>query len=68
MYVGTVPFKGANPINVYRDIKNRKISWPEEDKMKEIFSEEAVHLIDQMIQIEPTHRLGHNLESIALLK
>ena len=68
MFVGTVPFKGANPITVYRDIKARKISWPSEEKMEEIFTPEAVDLINRMIQIEPTARLGHNLESTQQLK
>lgn len=63
MFVGTVPFKGANPITVYRDIKARKISWPDEQKMQDLFIPEAVDLINRMIQIEPTARLGHNLES-----
>lgn len=31
-------------------------------------SQEAKDLIDRMIQVEPTHRLGHNLESIAIMK
>ena len=31
-------------------------------------SKEAQDLIDKMIQINPSDRLGHNLESIALLK
>lgn len=31
-------------------------------------SEEAIDLINRMIQIEPQNRLGHNLESIGMLK
>ena len=31
-------------------------------------SPEAKDLIDRMIQVEPTNRLGHNLESLAVLK
>jgi len=29
MFVGKVPFKGTNPVVVYKDIKERKIGWPE---------------------------------------
>ena len=31
-------------------------------------SKDAQDLIDKIIQIKPSDRLGHNLESIALLK
>lgn len=34
MFVGTVPFKGTNPMTVYRDIKTRNIQWPEAEKMQ----------------------------------
>jgi len=30
LFVGKVPFKGTNPMVVYKDIKERKIGWPEE--------------------------------------
>ena len=28
MLVGQVPFKGTNPKNVYKDIRDRNIGWP----------------------------------------
>jgi 3-phosphoinositide dependent protein kinase-1 len=31
MFTGYVPFKGTNPHTVYKDIKNRKIGWPDEE-------------------------------------
>ena len=68
MFVGTVPFKGTNPMTVYKDVKNRNIQWPPEDQLQKIMSREACDLINRMIQIEPKHRLGHDLESIKLLK
>ena len=33
MFVGTVPFKGTNPMTVYRDIKQRNIQWPDPEKL-----------------------------------
>lgn len=49
MFVGTVPFKGTNPMTVYKDIKNRNIQWPSEDKLEKIMSKEACDLINRMI-------------------
>ena len=55
-------------MQVHRDIKDRKIGWPEKEQLDKIMSIEAQDLINRMIQIEPQHRLGHNLESIQMLK
>jgi serine/threonine protein kinase len=63
---GIVPFPGTNPAKVYDDIKNRKITWPADTE--EIMSKEAIHLIDNMIKIAPNQRLGHNPETLKLLK
>jgi serine/threonine protein kinase len=49
MFVGTVPFKGTNPMKVYADIKSRNIQWPEQEKLEKKMSKEAYHLIDCMI-------------------
>ena len=68
MLTGTVPFKGSQPHMVYKDIKNRNIQWPDVEKKRECMSEAAEDLINRMIQIEPTHRLGHDLESVRLMK
>jgi serine/threonine protein kinase len=62
MFIGTVPFKGTNPMKVYNDIKARNIQWPE--NKDEIISKEAQDLINRMIQVEPNQRLGHDLESL----
>jgi serine/threonine protein kinase len=61
MLAGHVPFRGSNPPTVYKDIKNRNIHWPE--NLDEVMSKEAQDLINRMIQIEPSARLGNNLES-----
>ena len=34
LFIGTVPFKGTNPMTGYKDIKNRNIGWPAEDVVK----------------------------------
>lgn len=65
---GKVPFPGTNPDKVYDDIKHRRITWPMDNIIDEIMSKEAQDLINRMIQISPGNRLGHNLESIAILK
>lgn len=49
MFIGTVPFKGTNPMKVYADIKARNIQWPEESILATKMSKEAAHLIDCMI-------------------
>ena len=66
MFFGVVPFKGTNSQVVYADVLNRNIQWPKpaKDKLEDILSEPALDLINRMIQVEPTNRLGHNLESI----
>ena len=51
-------------MKVYQDIKNRNIQWPPDHKVPDA----AVDLINRMIQVEPEHRLGHDLESLKLLK
>ena len=68
MFTGVVPFRGTQQFSVYKDIKNRNIGWPEPEILEKIMSPEAKELIDLMIQVEPTQRLGHNLESIAVMK
>lgn len=67
MFTGYVPFKGSNHA-VYKDIKERNIQWPLEHVLEEIMSKEAYDLINRLIQLEPTNRLGHDLESLKVLK
>ena len=56
-------------MTVYRDIKARKIQWPEdEESYNKKMSIEAQDLVNRMIQLDPQNRLGHNLESIKVLK
>ena len=66
MLAGHVPFRGSNPPTVYKDIKQRNIHWPE--NLDEVMSKEAQDLINRMIQLEPSARLGNNLESTQILK
>jgi 3-phosphoinositide dependent protein kinase-1 len=68
MFTGYVPFKGTNSHTVYKDIKNRNIGWPDRDVVNDIIPLEAQDLINRMIQIEPSRRLGVTLESIQTLK
>ena len=49
MLTGTVPFKGSQSHQVYKDIKNRNIQWPEDCKKRQLMSEEAEDLINRMI-------------------
>ena len=34
MFIGTVPFKGTNPMVVYKDIKERNIQWPKDESFR----------------------------------
>jgi len=68
LFIGTVPFKGTNPMKVYQDIKARNIQWPPEEKLNQLMSPEAIDLVNRMLQVSPKNRLGHNLESLAILK
>lgn len=68
MFTGTVPFKGTNPHKVYADIKNRNIQWPEPEILEKKISMEGQDLINRMIQIDPTQRLGSSLDSMKVLK
>jgi serine/threonine protein kinase len=68
MFCGFVPFKGIQQNQVYRDIKERKIGWPERSELETFMSKEAEDIINRMIQLEPQHRLGHNLESLKMMK
>ena len=63
---GTVPFPGTNPAKVYEDIKARRITWPADTES--IMSKEAIHLINIMLQLSPGNRIGHDPESLIVLK
>ena len=41
MFCGFVPFKGVQQMQVHRDIKERKIGWPEKENLDKIMSIEA---------------------------
>ena len=56
---GYPPFHADTPDQVFDNIVNRRIAWPEDDEEVEV-SIEAKHLIDKLIQLDPTERLGAN--------
>ena len=49
MFIGTVPFKGTNPMTVYKDIKERNIQWPKDDSFRKTMSNEAIDLVNKML-------------------
>lgn len=53
MYTGKVPFPGMSETQVFPLILGRKIDWPKEE-----FDPCLKDLIEQLIQMEPTDRLG----------
>jgi len=55
-------------MKVYADIKARNIQWPDDEVLKPIMSLEARDLIERLLQLSPGNRLGHNMESMKVLK
>ena len=68
MFINKVPFPGTMPMKVYADIKARNIQWPDDEVLKPIMSLEARDLIERLLQLSPGNRLGHNMESMKVLK
>ena len=66
MLTGSVPFTGTNPSVVYSDILKLNLHWPKDSK--ESISPEARDLLDRMLQLDPTKRLGCTLESLQYMK
>jgi serine/threonine-protein kinase RIM15 len=58
---GFPPFNADTPEEVFDNIVNRRIAWPEEDDEVEV-SSEAKDLINKLIQLDPRERLGANKE------
>ena len=56
---GYPPFNADTPEQVFENIVNRKIAWPEDDDEIEV-SQEARDLVNQLIQLDPRERLGAN--------
>lgn len=54
MYTGKVPFPGMSEMACFPIILKRQIDWPKNLEM----DAEFVDLIDSLLQLEPTDRLG----------
>lgn len=57
---GIPPFNADSPEQVFDNIINRRIAWPDDDDVE--ISPEAKDLIDKLIQLDPADRLGANKE------
>ncbi|RMZ84594.1 hypothetical protein DV737_g1151, partial [Chaetothyriales sp. CBS 132003] len=55
---GYPPFNADTPDQVFDNILNRRIAWPDDDEAE--VSDEARDLINKLIQLEPNERLGAN--------
>lgn len=56
---GVPPFNAPTTEQVFDNILNRRIAWPDEDEAPEV-SDEAKDLINKLIQLDPKQRLGAN--------
>ncbi len=52
---GTPPFNADSPEEIFDNILDRRITWPDEDDM----SPECRDLIDKLLHPNPLKRLGH---------
>lgn len=57
---GTPPFNADTPEQVFDNILNRRIAWPDDDDFE--VSSEAKDLINKLIQLDPRKRLGANVD------
>jgi len=55
---GIPPFNDETPEQIFQNILNRDIPWPEEDEF--VFSPDGRDLIDRLLTFEPNDRLGSN--------
>ncbi|RMD39426.1 hypothetical protein DV735_g5700, partial [Chaetothyriales sp. CBS 134920] len=55
---GYPPFNAETPDQVFDNILNRRIAWPDPEEVE--VSDEARDLINKLIQLEPNERLGAN--------
>ena len=55
---GYPPFHADTPDEVFQNILSRKIDWPEDDECE--VSEEAKDLMNRLMSLNPTERLGAN--------
>jgi len=57
---GMPPFNAPTTEQVFDNILNRRIAWPDEEEVE--VSEDAKDLINKLIQLDPKQRLGANSE------
>lgn len=57
---GYPPFNADTPDEVFDNILNRRINWP--DDPEEIVSREAIDLMNRLITLNPRERLGSNVD------
>jgi len=57
---GYPPFHAETPDQVFENILARKIDWPDEEDTE--ISPQAVDLINRLLTIDPSRRLGSNME------
>ncbi|KAL2817438.1 hypothetical protein BDW59DRAFT_133033 [Aspergillus cavernicola] len=57
---GYPPFNAPTPDEVFANILNRRINWP--DEIEELASPEAVDLMNKLMTIGPRERMGSNTE------
>ncbi|PGH14654.1 AGC protein kinase [Polytolypa hystricis UAMH7299] len=55
---GYPPFNASTPDEVFENILNRRINWP--DEADELVTPEAKHLMNRLMTINPEQRLGAN--------
>ncbi|EED13236.1 serine threonine protein kinase, putative [Talaromyces stipitatus ATCC 10500] len=57
---GYPPFNAPTPDEVFENILNRRINWP--DEAHELVSPEAIDLMNKLMTLDPQQRLGANIE------
>lgn len=58
---GVPPFNAPTTEQVFDNILNRRIAWPDEEDAPDV-SDEAKDLVNQLIQLDPKQRLGANTQ------
>lgn len=56
LVVGVPPFNAEDPQAIFDNILDRRVRWPEGD---EALSPECRDLLDRLLTLEPSQRLGH---------
>lgn len=59
--IGRPPFNAETPQDIFANILDRRIAWPErdDDDDEDYISPECRDLIEQLLTIDPERRLGH---------